>query len=497
MNRFIQAMAAGLLATQALATVHVYRSNLDLFRKLTTLRECGYRIVPNGHVLRDLESFGTAMAGALFLTLTVGVGISFLALLAAGVWDRAFSRRTVFLVPFLLVWAAGNLWMNRNGFVPIVSAYFIVVPLVVFPIALTERSRVSRRPFVPFDAITWIPMVLLVVLSMIRIDGKTLSEFRDRVLLSNPLGERVVSSYYRYTLYPAEAVKTLDQKTLRTANIESIREEGLRRALEEKLSDRSYLNTGNRRPADLALREQAGNLVFEHREREILRVPISKFLESPDQVLTDFSDRTDLLEPFRRFAWFSIRVFYPMACFLPTVLLMRRCAGRFLTETVSRAVVSLVCLFAVVAIFLPLNGRTGVGAGPDRLEKGIGSGRQASRVEALKLAERNGIGIENIAGWSRLLSGTRVLERYWLARALGISHGEETFQGLLRLVDDPNPSVASMAYLSLGRRADRRAVPEILKRLEISGHWYSQMYAYNALMALGWRQTASIPQPSY
>jgi hypothetical protein len=46
-----------------------------------------------------------------------------------------------------------------------------------------------------------------------------------------------------------------------------------------------------------------------------------------------------------------------------------------------------------------------------------------------------------------------------------------------------------MAYHALGRRGDRRAIPEILYRIRISPNWYEQGYAYRALKALGWVQS--------
>jgi HEAT repeat protein len=48
-----------------------------------------------------------------------------------------------------------------------------------------------------------------------------------------------------------------------------------------------------------------------------------------------------------------------------------------------------------------------------------------------------------------------------------------------------------MAFYALGQRGDRRAVNEIIKRVETSDDWYNQWYAYNALRSLGWKQTRS------
>jgi len=74
---------------------------------------------------------------------------------------------------------------------------------------------------------------------------------------------------------------------------------------------------------------------------------------------------------------------------------------------------------------------------------------------------------------------------------LGVSGQSETFKDLLSFLDDPHPNVVSMAFYALGQRGDRRAVNEIIKRVETSDDWYNQWYAYKALRRLGWKQAKS------
>jgi HEAT repeat protein len=60
---------------------------------------------------------------------------------------------------------------------------------------------------------------------------------------------------------------------------------------------------------------------------------------------------------------------------------------------------------------------------------------------------------------------------------------------LLRLLDDPQLNVQTMALEGLAQRRDRFAANQILRRLKNSQDWYFQIYAYRALRALGWNQT--------
>jgi HEAT repeat protein len=90
-----------------------------------------------------------------------------------------------------------------------------------------------------------------------------------------------------------------------------------------------------------------------------------------------------------------------------------------------------------------------------------------------------------------MLASPHIPERYWLVRALGVSRKLETYQDLLGFLNDPQPNVVSKAFHALGQRGDRRAVREIIKRIEISDDWDNQWYAYKALRALGWTQKTS------
>jgi hypothetical protein len=119
------------------------------------------------------------------------------------------------------------------------------------------------------------------------------------------------------------------------------------------------------------------------------------------------------------------------------------------------------------------------------------SGHWETRVAALKLIEQKKLDVGDFEAYPRLMKSRHVAERYWLVRTLGSSRRTSTYRDLLGFLDDPNPGVVSMAFYALGQRKDSRAVPEILKRIETSGDWYNQWYAYRALRNLGWKQSKS------
>jgi len=149
------------------------------------------------------------------------------------------------------------------------------------------------------------------------------------------------------------------------------------------------------------------------------------------------------------------------------------------------------CFLAGVSLLIPVWLGNGGNIDKNRLDRLLTSGRWQERVAALKFVQQNWQDVSGFPSYQGMLSSPHIPERYWLTKALSISRSHETHQDLLRLLDDPSPSVACMAFQALGRRGDRHAVPVILKRIETSDHWYPQWYAYRALKALGWKQTGS------
>ena len=112
-------------------------------------------------------------------------------------------------------------------------------------------------------------------------------------------------------------------------------------------------------------------------------------------------------------------------------------------------------------------------------------------MAALKLIQQKKLEIADYEAYSHLLKSPIPQERYWLVRTLAISHRAETLRDLLDFLDDKNTNVQTMAYYSLGQRKNRRAIAPIVEKITKSDNWYVQLYAFNALRTLGWKQAKS------
>jgi len=485
------ALLAGLLAAQIIATLQVYLSNRSLWRTLAVIKDAGYLIVPNQQIMGRLHEPAPAVYGALFFTLSAGAGVSLLSLAAAWTWDRILSRKPLPLILLLLSWAGSMAAMNWKGISPLATAYFAAIPPLVFRVTLRwmpQQTQDTPRTSAPLHLIT---IALLASLWAPQMSGDIFLDLRDKVLLSNTFGAKINDFYYRYTLYPAEIFKSLNQKLLKTCSLDSIGKKPLKKLLKAKLLGRDYLPIEGNGKVDLKIRESGRDLYLENRGRVILKTPPNDFLSAPDEVLRRFSSKTDRNLFFRQFTYYSLLIGFPVALylFLYSILLffLSWCVD-LRTASVTAAIL---CFLTGVTLLIPLWLGNGENIEEDDVPQLLESGHWQERVTALKFVRQNWLDVSGFPSYRSMLSSPHIPERYWLAKALSISRSPETDEELVRLLDDPSPSVACMAFQSLGRRGDRDAVSEILKRIQTSDHWYTQWYAYRALKELGWKQADS------
>ncbi|MCJ7682890.1 MAG: hypothetical protein MUO68_01200, partial [Desulfobacteraceae bacterium] len=348
----------------------------------------GYLAVPNQEIMDRLQEFGPALYGGLFFTLSVGAGLSLLSFTAAWVWDRLFSRKNIPLIFLLFLWAGSLGAANLEGFPPLVSAYFFVIPAVVFWVTLRLMPPQTKpRPWF-YRIVPLIPIALLGCLWGTQMNGHLFVDLRDKLLLSNSLGTRITDFYYRYTLYPAEVFKSLDQKTIKTCNLEQIRKRSLKRLLEEKLLNYDYLNTGGDGEVDLKIREEGNTLILENRGKVILRTTANDFLSAPANILKQFSSETDRYSFFRQFTFFSLLIGFPITLylFLYTIILFLLC--HFFDQRASSVAASILCFSAgIILLVLLFLGKPG-NINKKDLARVLESGRWQERSAVDELLKR-------------------------------------------------------------------------------------------------------------
>jgi len=477
---------AGLLTSQLLGTLQVFISNRSIVRSMSALRDRGLLTVPNETLLAGLQEPGPAFFGGLFFTFTIGAALTVLtlALTQAVRPVREISRHYLYGSLFLLLIFC-LFWVNKNGFNPVGSAYFIVLPTLTAALARLLLAT-EDPPRVPWNMIAPAAFFLLSLPFLASAVGPDFfHQVRDRWLLAHPWGTALNDAYYRCTLHAAESVKSFDQKLIRTYRYDG-NPQGkdaflLRRALNAE--DVFSLSAPE---VDLVVRAEGDVLYLGIPEKRVLVTDLAAFLAGTPAWLERFSARTDRWNFFRRATFFAMVLLYPAILFfliyaIVCPMLPARLGPR------QRPLIASGISFVLITggAFLLTPGREA----PVPLEKIPGllqSDNPERQAWALRtLCVRGG----DVSAFPTLKESPSPAVRYWFARCLEKSPSSEAASLLLRLMEDSQVTVATTAMEVLARRKDRAAIPAILDKLAGSRHWYVQWYAYRALRRLGWSQS--------
>lgn len=483
----------GMASTQVIATIHVYRSNLALLHTTLAVGDAGYLSVPNATVVSHLDKLATAAAGGLFFTLSIGAGLSLFTLIAAWLWARVFRRRRLVGGGYLIVLFIGIASVNLNGWNPMASAYLVVVPsvswltaLCLLPCKTVLRSRAS---------ILW-PVAVALILTLLWglvLDRSLFINIRDYLLLGTRFGQTVTDAYYTYTLYPAEAFKSLAQKQIRTCVIESDMAPFVKQRLDRTMRSHNYLPVPVGDPAHVNIAYDAGAklVLMKHHHVTVVQVPADRFFAETGKTLSAYSDKLDKNRIFRMLTLACLLIGYPLTLYIFVYSILAILPGLFFSYAVTDAVTAGLCLVIGILLLVPVYQGDTASVDTGNISQALSTSSPVSRIATLRqtYAARTDITRDSLK--HNLMHSDHVAERYWLARNLAHATAPESRGMLLSLADDPSPIVACQALRAMGVRNDRALIPEIINRINSSAHWYVQMYAYRALRKLGWNQPRS------
>jgi Ca2+/Na+ antiporter len=482
---------SGLLMAQALATIQVYLSNLNLYATVSAANAAGYLTIPNQQVMASLQSFSPAFFGGLFFTFTIGAGITLGSMAAAWTWIRIFHSNKFMLLFIFFAWAGALILVNIEGFCPIPTLYFLLIPPVLFKLTMKRESHRDKSSSRMQKLAHLIPIPLLALLWFSQYDKAMFLDLRDNLLLSNILGRKFSDFYYTYTLYPAEAFKSLDQKIVKTYALENIQSHSIKLDLQNRLIANGFLLLPDTDNVDLKIGQQEGNLGFRSGDGMVLQIPVNQFLADSRKNLQEFSQRTDRNHTFRQFTFLSLLIGFPVLIYMVLQAVLYFLFFLFLNREAAALTASIMCLLIgiIVLVYFQLNRSGNIDF--KEVSQALESNRWQIRVAALKTIQQEKLEIADYKAYPRLLDSRIPQVRYWLVRSLAFSRRSGTYDDLLTFLDDKNTNVRCMAFYALGLRRNPNAIKPILERIRISDNWYSQTYAYNALRSLGWKQTIS------
>jgi hypothetical protein len=479
----------GLLMAQVLATLQVYLSNVDLYATVSAANDAGYLAIPNQLVMSGLQNFAPAFCGGLFFTFTIGAGITLGTMAAAWIWAQGFLGNKLILFIFLSAWVGVLLFVNIHGFSLIPTLYFLLIPPVLFKLATRPKPHCISPSSRLLRLVHLIPIPLLALLWFTQFDRAMFLDLRDNLLLSNPAGRKFSDFYYTYTLYPAEAFKSLDQKIIKTCGLENIQPRSLNLNLKNKLTANGYLLLPDADQVDLKIIQKEDNLVFQSAGRLIFQIPVNQFLSDSRKTLQKFSQQIDRNTSFRKITFLSLLFGFPVLIYMVLHAVFYYLFFLFLDRKAAILTASIMCLLSGIVVLAYFQFNRSGNINFKDISQALESQNWQTRAAALKTIHQEKLEISDYRAYPRLLKSRISQERYWLARALAFSRQSGTYDDLLTFLNDENTNVRCMAFYSLGLRQKPSAIKPILNRIKISDNWYSQMYAYNALRSLGWKQT--------
>jgi hypothetical protein len=481
----------GLAMAQILAFIQVHLSNINLHTAVSAVSAAGYVAIPNKQVLPGLRHFWPAFAGGLFFTLSIGTAVSLGSIAAAWSWARAFKRSKLILILFLLAWAGLLASLNIRGFTLMPTLYFLIIPPVLFPLTAKRESQANIQSNGISRLACLLPLPLLAFLWFTQFDDAMFVDLRDNLLLSNIIGQKFSHFYYTYTLYPAEAFKSLDQKSIRTCRLDNIPNRAIYLKLADRLLANDYFPLPGTDPVDLKITRKKDLLLFEAGDRRILQLSVNGFLTGPNKALHRYSQATDRHSVFRQFTFLSILIGFPVLIYI-VVHTVFYCLGIiFLNRIAAALTASAMCLLLGVSVLIYFQANRSANIQIEDISQALKSDNVYARIAALKIVERKKLEIAAYREYPLLRKSRIPQERYWFVRTLAVSRRPGTFSDLLTFINDQNINVRSMAFYSLGLRKNRTAIRPILEKIRESRDWYTQMYAYKALRTLGWMQTKS------
>lgn len=480
----------GLLAAQIIATLFVYLSNQSIYDAALAIEKAGYFPIPAGQVLMSLKYFGNAFWGGLFFTLSIGVGLTLATWAALRVWDLLFKRHPKVIVAYSILWIGLIVFVNMAGVVIFPSLFCVAVPIAT---GWVTCKKVKQGP--PSKSRIWfLPVVTLVLLTALwatQLNRQLFTTIRDHVLLSNAVGRGVNDFYYRYTLYAAEAFKSIDQKTLRTCRLEGFADHRMARHLKLRLAQHDVLVLPHIGNPDVVVAALQDNLQLKSAFGDRIETAADQFRKNPKSWLHQLSQVSDRYAPFRKMTFFGLLLGFPILLYIWVYGLLQAILRRVTNADRAVWMTSSLCGVIGVLLFLPMLGARPLEITRGDLNAALASDHWPRRVAALRHIDTHHIEMALYPAYQKILASPLVVERYWLARALAKSRAASTYSDLITLLNDPHPNVICQVFYALGERGRKSAIGPIQKKLMHLNHWYAQWYGYRALRKLGWHQRPS------
>jgi hypothetical protein len=444
---------AGCVCGALLGAFRTREAALALFAKNQALYAAGVPPLPGPEHWPTLTSWAAPGTGALFFGLSLGLGSGVL----CGLWvaaTRSLPR------PFRsLSWAvlAPSLWAALQSDFSLAAMLLAVSAAALAAQAFASPERGGPRLLA---AACW-GVAGLGLLPLANAPEGAFTRVRDGVLLSSRAGLAVNEFYYRWTLYPAEALKPLEARSqitwVASENLPEVQ------ALTSDATAAGLFRVSAPKGADIVALSGCGQGVE-------LRAEGAVSCWSPGALtrggaLAELSRHSDRAAALRKATSLALYWGGPLALV---------------------ALLGNLSIWATAAV--PSNPARGVAALSlaALLAAGVAYAASSDAALAEARAAAGGTPLPNPASAERLLESPRPVERLYGARAAG-RLGPGMAPLLRTALRDPVVNVRYTAAQALGDARDPNAREDLLAVLTGGEAWYVKERAYFALLRLGWQ----------
>ncbi len=482
---------SGLITAQIIASVQVMISNLALYQKMSAIGQAGYLTVPGPIILPSLKSVLPAVFGGLFFTLSIGIGISLISLACTWVVKYALPNKLPLTLLFAILWLGSMVALNWQGFVLIPSLYLLFIPLIVSSLYWI----LGPEKLYPKDYRNLIVNILVIFLLAgvwwTQKSGALFINIRDHLLLSNKPGISFNDFYYRYTLYPAEVFRGLDQMLLKTYHLTITDSDLDRNRLIRKMNRYNYLLLDDDVPSDIEISVEKNRVRLTGNRKQVIENEVGDFFKHTRKRLSELSERNDVYLYFRKATSLGLLLGFPLMLYWLLYIFLASGFSLFLKRDLASIAGAMGCGAMGICLLLIMPPAIQGPLGTDRLADMLASRDGPKVAAALRQIEVQKSDLSQFNITDELVQHPAIPVRYWLARGFSVGSNPQDETYLMLLMEDPHPNVVCQAIFSLGKRKFRKAIPLLLEIMTASDHWYVQLYAYGALRKLGWTQTAS------
>lgn len=423
---------------------------------------------PSYEILSSFLSFKNFFFGGLFLTLTTGIFLITISFFA-GIIYLKFRYKKTFLIFSITILALFLVFISKAYIL------FILIPFFVFFIT------VKLQPKFKIDLVVVLPL-LIAIFSPLLYQGETLFlDVRDKVLLTSSYGKRINNFYYKYTLFPAEVVKSLKQKNLKTFCTKNIKNSDLE-ILKKKMKRHNFFHM--EKNCDLKIKFKNNRAAIYLNDAKAVEMDKSLIFDNTKKVLNQLYKKTDPKKIIKNITYAGFLTGFPFIVYFFFFNIINLFISLFLKGKKSLYLTSFILLLIFSFTFKPVFFHKKI----DNLnfDEKIISSDKFERLDALKFAFKNKINIKNI---EKHIKSKYVPQRYWAILNFEVKSLND-LQTIFKMTKDESINIRCKAYEKLSDIRNNKVLKSASKNFLVKDYpkikdWYVQWYAYNSTKKLG------------